>query len=77
MYPAFHLSRGLAALSGAPLLATEVSSGAALEVLALRDGGRTVVWLANLTDRAVTADLPDDIVDAARISRWMRMRSRT
>ena len=49
VYPAFHVLAGLAPLSGQALLATEVSRKGAVEALAVRDGGGTVLWLANLT----------------------------
>ncbi|MGI9510213.1 MAG: hypothetical protein ACR2QJ_12800, partial [Geminicoccaceae bacterium] len=49
VYPVYHVIRGLAAGAGQPMLATELSDGAAVQAVACRDGKRTVIWIANLT----------------------------
>lgn len=69
LYPAFHVLAGLAAQAGASLLATKVSAVGEIEALALRDGTKTVLWLANLTDEAVIAEIPSDLADGARIAK--------
>ena len=68
VYPAFHVIAGLAALAGAPVLATEVSPGGMVEALAVRDGARTVLWLANLTAEAVTVELPAEVAEGWQIA---------
>ena len=50
------------------VLATEVSPGGAVEALALRDGARTILWLANLTAEAVTVELPAELAGARIVS---------
>lgn len=57
VYPSFHLLAGLAALSCAELLDAEPSRKGAVEALALRSGGRTELWLANLATGPVEVDL--------------------
>jgi hypothetical protein len=57
VYPAFHVMAGLAGGSGRPLLAIERSWPGAVDAIAWHEGERTVLWLANLTDRAVTIKL--------------------
>ena len=64
VYPAFHVVAGLAALDGAAVLATDVTPGGAVEALAVRDGARTILWLANLTADAVDVELPADLAGA-------------
>jgi D-apionolactonase len=56
VYPAFHVLAGLFAASGLPLLATQVS-GPGIAALAVREGGRTVLWLANLRDESCEVEL--------------------
>ncbi|MBX3566487.1 MAG: hypothetical protein KF914_00420 [Rhizobiaceae bacterium] len=56
VYPGFHVIAGLAALSGAELLDTTLSSKGSVEALAVRRDGRTQLWIANLTAAAVTAE---------------------
>jgi hypothetical protein len=57
VYPSFHVIAGLAPLAGARLRETEVSRGQ-IEALAVHDGTKLVLWLANLTEAPVTIDLP-------------------
>ncbi len=49
VYPLYHVIRAMAAASGAPRLETTLSDGASAQAVAWRDGGATVLWLANLT----------------------------
>ncbi|HSO48593.1 MAG TPA: hypothetical protein VLQ68_11760 [Rhizobiaceae bacterium] len=46
VYPAFHVFRDLARLSGQPLLAADTGNSA-LEAVAAKDGGRSILWIAN------------------------------
>jgi hypothetical protein len=61
VYPVYHVIRGVAAAAGLPQLATDVSHGSAVQAIAYRADGRTVLWLANLTgepQRVRVAGLP-------------------
>ncbi|MDH3663592.1 MAG: hypothetical protein OEU92_26860 [Alphaproteobacteria bacterium] len=49
VYPVYHVIRGLAAGAGKPMLATELSNGAAVQAVAYQDGASTTLWIANLT----------------------------
>ncbi|MGI9490631.1 MAG: hypothetical protein ACR2RF_33000 [Geminicoccaceae bacterium] len=49
VYPAYHVIRGLAAGAGKPMLATELSNGAAVQAVAYKEGDQTTLWIANLT----------------------------
>ncbi|NJM92121.1 MAG: hypothetical protein HC861_05315 [Rhodospirillaceae bacterium] len=49
VYPVYHVIRGMAEGAGKPMLETELSDGAAIQAVAYRDGGDTVLWIANLT----------------------------
>ncbi len=57
VYPSFHVLAGLAASSGAEVLAAEAARKGAVEVLALRKGARTELWLANPTSEPVQVDV--------------------
>lgn len=57
LYPVFHVLRGLAALQGLPRLS--VSHGDTVEALAVKDGERTVLWIANRTGTEVVVSVPD------------------
>jgi hypothetical protein len=73
VYPAFHVMAGLTRVAGRPTLAATLSRPGVAAALAYGAGGRTVVWLANLTTRALTialAALPSGearvaVIDAA------------
>ncbi|MGI9420085.1 MAG: hypothetical protein ACR2RA_19855 [Geminicoccaceae bacterium] len=49
VYPVYHVIRGMAAGAGKPMLATELSDGAAVQAVAYKDGDTTTLWIANLT----------------------------
>jgi hypothetical protein len=49
VYPAFHVMAGLARDSGRPIVEAQSSRPHAVEALAYRTDGRSVLWLANLT----------------------------
>jgi hypothetical protein len=68
IYPSFHVIAGLAPLSGARCLATETSLSRDVASLAVRDGARTILWLANLTEHPVALDLPPELAGGGRIS---------
>ena len=57
LYPMFHVLRGLAALQGLPRLS--VSHGDTVEALAVKDGERTVLWIANRTGTEIVVSVPD------------------
>ena len=65
VYPSFHLMAGLTPLSGKPVLKTELSAAGAIDALAVRDGDKTVLWIANLTKDAQTVALPEGTRSAA------------
>jgi hypothetical protein len=58
IYPGFHVVSGLARSAGAEILDTTVPQGGAVTALALRNDGRTTLWLANQGDEPVTVRLP-------------------
>ena len=65
VYPSFHVLAGLARLSGKPLRKAELSREGAIEVIAVSDGGKTVLWLANLTDADQKVTLPAGALNVA------------
>ena len=61
VYPVYHVIRGMAAAAGLPQLTTQVSNGSAVQAIAHRQDGGTILWLANLTgepQRVRLAGLP-------------------
>jgi hypothetical protein len=67
VYPGFHVIAGLAPLSGEPVLATDFSARGRIEAIAVRQGTRTVLWLANLGGDEVGVGLPDQAGVRSRI----------
>jgi hypothetical protein len=65
IYPSFHVVAGLARLSGKPLLQLELEPQGSIDGLAVRDGDKTVLWLANLGTAPQTVTLPGSAVRAA------------
>jgi hypothetical protein len=65
VYPAFHVMAALAAAAGRSRIETESSKPAAVAALAWKDGGKTVLWLANLTGEKQTVALPAGAREAA------------
>jgi hypothetical protein len=59
VFPSFHLMTALGRASRATVLDTTVSRKGTVETLALRTDGRTVLWIANLTEAPVSVELPD------------------
>ena len=57
VYPAYHVVSGLARGAGAKLVAAESSNRAAVDALAYRAKGATLLWLANLTAQTQTVAL--------------------
>jgi len=49
VYPVYHVIRGLAEGAGKTMLTTELSDGVAVQAVAYSWGGRTILWIANLT----------------------------
>ncbi len=49
VYPAYHVLAGLTGAAGAEVLEATPSRAGSIEALAYRAGGKTTVWLANLT----------------------------
>jgi hypothetical protein len=49
VYPAFHVLAGFAAVAGATALAVTSSDATRVQAIACQSGGRTLLWLANLT----------------------------
>lgn len=57
VYPAYHVVSGLARGAGAKLVEAESSNRAAVDALAYRAKGATLLWLANLTAQTQTVTL--------------------
>lgn len=57
VYPAFHVIAGLARDGGQPLLDAVSAWPQIVDAIAYRSGGRTLIWLCNLTARPVVASL--------------------
>jgi hypothetical protein len=57
VYPAFHVMTGLGHGEGHPLVETKLSEPGRAAVLAWRDGGSIVLWLANLSTEPLTIRL--------------------
>jgi D-apionolactonase len=56
VYPAYHVLAGMFGASGVPLLATQVSRPG-VAAFAVREGERTVLWLANLRGETCEVEL--------------------
>ena len=65
VYPAFHVLAGLARLSGKPLRETELSADGAIDAIAVRDGDKTALWIANLTKDMQRVTLPAGTLSVA------------
>jgi D-apionolactonase len=65
VYPSFHVLAGLAPLSGKPLCEVELSREGAIDAIAICDGGKTVLWIVNLTSEPRTVVLPGGTYSAA------------
>ncbi|HVX34604.1 MAG TPA: hypothetical protein VHC71_00105, partial [Hyphomicrobium sp.] len=59
---------GLSGLSGAPLLDARPSNKEKLAVIAAKDAGNTVLWIANLTADEIVAEIPVMANRSARIA---------
>jgi hypothetical protein len=69
VYPVYHVLRGMAAAAGATQLATSLSDGSAVQAVAYRGGGSTVLWLANLSGADKVVELEGLPGGRARIAR--------
>ncbi len=56
---------GLARLSGKPLREAELSAEGAIDAIAISDGGKTVLWIANLTKEPQRVMLPGGAFNVA------------
>ncbi len=65
VYPAFHVLAGLARLSGKPLRRAELSAEGAVDAIAISDGDKTVLWIANLTKDTQRVTLPGGALNVA------------
>ena len=65
LYPAFHVLRGLSALSGKTMKTLEISDPSAVQGVAVEADSGTELWLANLTGREQTVSLPQPAVESA------------
>jgi hypothetical protein len=65
VYPAWHVMAGLTGAAGKPRLKAESSRPAAVAALAWQDGGKTVLWLANLTGETQAVALPAGAKDVS------------
>jgi hypothetical protein len=68
VYPGFHVIAGLARLARQSLLRVDISPPGKVEAIASRENGRPVLWLANLTGRAVDVALPDQFQSDAKMA---------
>lgn len=68
VFPSFHVMAGLAAASGADLLDVQPSRKGAVEVLAVRKGAGTELWIANRTAAPVELDLAGSGMEKARVA---------
>jgi len=69
VYPLYHVIRGLAAAAGLPQLTTGISNGSAVQAIAYRNDGGTVLWLANVTGGPQRVSLTGLPVVRGRIAR--------
>jgi hypothetical protein len=58
LFPVYHALRGLAGLSGKPMLALDISSPSAVQGICVEDGGTRELWIANLTPNQKHVTLP-------------------
>jgi D-apionolactonase len=58
VYPVYHVFKGLAALRGKPFIDLTVSAPREIQAIAAATDDRVEVWIANLTDRMKTVELP-------------------
>ena len=65
--PMFHVFRGLASLSGTPLVDCRPSPCRSVQAIGARTGDDLEMWLANLTGETLPLQLWDDL--SARIAR--------
>ena len=66
VYPSFHVLAGLARLAEGSRLSVKLSQPGKIAALAARTGGKTHLWLANLTNDRITAKVP--ALDGAKAS---------
>jgi hypothetical protein len=69
VYPLYHVVRGMAKAAGKPGLDITSSHPGAVQALAWRDDGRSVVWLANLTGRQQSVALAGSPAGQIRVAR--------
>jgi D-apionolactonase len=65
VYPAFHILAGLTRLSGKPLREASLSAEGEIDAVAVSDGGKTVLWIANLTKDPQKVTLPSGAMNVA------------
>jgi hypothetical protein len=68
LYPAFHVMAGLAAGCGRTLIEARASEPGAIAALGWREGGRRVVWLANLRGEPTTIRIAGGAAPGWRLS---------
>lgn len=66
LYPAYHVMRGLAALSGGAMRTVEISDPSAVQAVAVETEQGTELWLANLTAEEQTCRV-DSALSAAAV----------
>ncbi|MBV9999866.1 MAG: hypothetical protein JO015_12240 [Verrucomicrobia bacterium] len=67
LYPAFHVFKGLAALSGLRMVETRVSRIREIQALAVTRDGDLEIWIANLTGEETSVDFDRPLSGAASI----------
>jgi hypothetical protein len=68
VYPAYHVLAGLAVSAGAEVLDAMPSRQGVVQALALRSGGKTTLWLANLTAEEQAVKLSGLPAGSARLA---------
>ena len=67
VYPVYHVFKGLAELEGQPLVNLAISKPCEIQAIAAERDGGVEVWIANLTSRMKTVELPTKFTGRAAV----------
>lgn len=67
VYPVYHVFKGLAELRGQPLLNVVISRPREIQAIAAARDGGVEIWIANLTSRMNTVELPTRFTGRAAV----------